>query len=155
LQAFAVDSIDEDDSILIKVDSLDTGSYFEIDVPEVSPGYRRAAFDCGVLIRPCPPDHPSLLKSKHSCPVDEKLLLFSVTLQADGRVAGVPLSIINFITRNVIGAQWAMLLQISEDVKNGKRIDHKNAIEAKRELYGWLEERVRIMIDKIDAVASE
>jgi hypothetical protein len=38
---------------------------------------------------------------------------------------GVPLLIINFITRKAIGKQWGTLLQIAEDVKNGNRIDHQ------------------------------
>jgi hypothetical protein len=150
LQGVAVDSIDEDNAIILNIDSMDTGQHFEMEVPEVDKGYRRAAYEGGFLFRPCPKDHPIFLKSTNNYPNGEKLLLVSMVFSADGHVAGVPLSIINFITRNVIGKQWGTLLQIAEDVKNGKRIDHQKAIEKKKELYGWVEERARVMIDNIE-----
>ena len=70
-------------------------------------------------------------------------------LEADGRVANVPLSIINFVTRTVLAKQWAVLLQIAEDVRSGTRVSHQNAIHEKQELYGWIEQRVKAMLDKI------
>jgi hypothetical protein len=151
LHAYAVDCIDEPDlnAIYVKIHSYDTGSHYEIDIPEVPVGYRRAAFDAALLIRPCPPDHPSLVDAKCHYPEGEKLLLVTMMLEADGRVANVPLSIINFITRSVLGKQWAVLLQIAEEVKNGKRVSHQTAINEKKELYGWIEQRVQTMLDKI------
>lgn len=151
LHAYAVDCIDEDDlnAIYVKIHSYDTGSHHEIDIPEVPAGYRRAAFDAALLIRPCPPDHPSLIDSKCNYPEGEKLLLVTMMLEADGRVANVPLSIINFITRSVLWKQWAVLLQIAEEVKSGTRVSHQSMINEKQELYGWIEQRVKIMLDKI------
>ena len=151
LHAYAVDCIDEDDlnAIFVKIHSYDTGSHYEVDIPDEPKGYRRAVFDAGLLIRPCPPDHPSLIDSKCHYPDGEKLLLVTMMLEADGRVANVPLSIINFVTRTVLAKQWAVLLQIAEDVRSGTRVSHQNAIHEKQELYGWIEQRVKAMLDKI------
>jgi hypothetical protein len=151
LHGVATDSIDGDDNaIILSIQSMDTGNYFEMDVPAPERGYRRAAYTGDMLFRPCPVDHPVFRKSKANYPVGEKLLLISMDFSADGRVAGVPLSIINFITRTVIGKQWGTLLKIAEDVKSGIRVDHQKAIEEKKELYGWVEERVRVMLAKMD-----
>jgi hypothetical protein len=155
LQGVVTDSIDEDNAIILNLESMDTGRYFEIEVPEPEPGYQRAAYVGDFLFRPCPVDHPAFRKSKVKYPVGEKLLLITMDFSADGRVAGVPLSIINFITRNVIGKQWGTLLKIAEDVKSGIRADHQKAIEEKKELYGWVEERVRVMLDKMDQGEEE
>lgn len=153
--AFAVDSIAEDNAIVIKIESLDTGSHFEeIDIPPVAKGYRRVDLDAGILIRSCPADHPALAKSKHKYPVGEELLLISLVQKVDAHVAGVPLKLINFFTRTVVGQQWGSLLQIAEDVKNGKRPNHQKAMEAKPELYGWVEERVRVMIANVNVVGQ-
>jgi hypothetical protein len=151
LQGIATDSIDgEGNAIILSMQSLDTGKCFEMDVPPPDPGYRRVSYVGDILFRPCPVDHPAFGKSKAKYPEGEKLLLISMEFSADGRVSGVPLSIINFITRTVIGKQWGTLLKIAEDVKSGKRIDHQKAIEEKKELYGWVEERVRVMLNKMD-----
>lgn len=144
LHAFAVDSIDDDRSIIICADSMETGPHFEMDVPPEPPHLRRAVFHAGMLIRPCPPDHPCLRKETSAAPA----LLFSCTLQADGRVAGVPLSLINFVTRHVIGAQWGALLQVAEEVQQGRRPEHQAAILQQPELYEWVEERVRVMLQE-------
>jgi hypothetical protein len=77
-------------------------------------------------------------------------LLLSLVQQVDAHVAGVPLKLINFFTRTVFGQQWGALLQIAEDVKAGKRMEHQAAIDAKQELYGWVEGRVQVMIESID-----
>jgi hypothetical protein len=155
LQAFAVDSIDDDRSIIIQVDSMDAGKHFEMDIPELSSKLRRAELHAGMLIRPCPPDHPCLQNQGGAeGGARPEMLLFSTTLQADGRVTGVPLSIINFVTRHAVGAQWGALLQVAEDVRQGRRPEHQNAIAAQPELYAWVEERVRIMLREPDPTSN-
>jgi len=147
---FAVDSIDADSCIIIKVEGMDTGKHFEIDVPEPAKGYKRVDFDAGFLVRSCPPDHPSLAKSKHKYPADEKLLLISFLQHLNLRVAGIPLSFINFFSRTVMGQLWGELLHVAEDIKTGKRPAHKKAIDENAELYGWVEERVQVMFDNME-----
>lgn len=159
LHAFAIDSIDDDNAILVKINSMDTGKHFEIEIPAVAKGYRRVDLDAIILIRLCPPDHPALAESTLEYPPGEKLLLISLIQQMDAHVAGIPMKWINFFARTAAGRQWGAMLQIAEDIREGKRVDHQNAIEAQPELYGWVEERVRVMLanmeqaEKVDADA--
>ena len=44
---------------------------------------------------------------------------------------------------------WLTLLQVAEDVRDGKRPAHKEAIDAKRDLYDWVEERAGVMIKNL------
>ena len=147
--ACAVDSIEEDKSIVVCVKSIDTGKHFEIEIPPTERGYTRVDFNAGILFRSCPPDHPALAKSKHNYPEGEKLLLVSVVETIDAHVAGVPMSMINFFTRIVLGAQWYSLLKVAEEIRDGKRTEHLNAIKTKEELYSWISERVNTMFEDI------
>jgi hypothetical protein len=45
LQGVAVDSIDEDNAIILNIDSMDTGHHFEMEAPGVDKAYRRAAYE--------------------------------------------------------------------------------------------------------------
>jgi hypothetical protein len=150
--AFAVDSIDQDNAIVIKIKNLDTGKHFEdaVDIPEADKGVKRIDFEAGMLIRACPPDHHLLENSKGEYPAGEKLLLLTLVQQVDAHVSGIPLSLVNFFTRTVLGQFWGSLLQVAEGVRDGKRPLHKKAIEGKTELYGWIDDRIKIMFDKID-----
>ncbi len=62
----------------------------------------------------------------------------------------VPTSLINFFTRTVIGTMWGSLLQVAEDVRDGKRPQHAEAIQAKKELYDWVNSRVQVMFHKME-----
>jgi hypothetical protein len=148
--AYSIDSIDDDHCILTKVESLETGRHLDIDIPEVEKGYRRVDFEACILFRACPPDHPSLKHSKHSYPPDEKLVLVSLMEKADAHVTGVPLQLVNFFTRTVIGRMWGRLLEIAEDVRSDKRHEHRIAIQARPELYGWVEQRVQVMFENFE-----
>jgi len=146
--ACAVDCIEEDKSIVTCVNSLDTGKHFEIDIPPTEKGYTRVDFKAGFVIRPCPPDHPALAKSKHEYPADEMLLLVSVQEEIDAHVAGVPMKLINFFTRTVLAAQWISLLKVAEEIRDGKRKGHQEAIKEKAELYSWVSERTNVMFEE-------
>jgi hypothetical protein len=69
----------------------------------------------------------------------------------DTKLKSMPSGFINFVTRTVFGAMWAGLLHVAEDVKEGKRPQHKEAIEEKTELYRWMEERVNVMLANLKA----
>jgi hypothetical protein len=72
-------------------------------------------------------------------------------MKANPHVKAVPLSIQNFVTRTVIGRFWSSLLQVAEDVRDSdKRQLHKEAIAAKRELYDWIDQRVQVMLEKME-----
>ena len=154
--AVAIDSIettqeddDDDGCIVIAVQSYDGGENvngFEIPLPERR--VRRVFLEAGIVIRPCPADHPALKKSRNQYD-GEKLLLVQVIQQMDAHVAGVPMSMINFFTRTVLGTMWGSLLQVAEDVREGKRPAFTAALEEHRELYDWVGSRVQVMLDQI------
>lgn len=148
--AVAVDAIDEEEGcIIIIVKSLDEGVQLNgLEIPPPTPGIRRVDFDASIIIRPCPADHPALENSKIKYE-GEKLLLVQVEQKMDAHVAGVPMNMVNFFTRTVLGRMWGALLQVAEDVRDGKREAHKEKIEENRVLYDWVESRVEEMLSKI------
>lgn len=145
--AIAVDVIDEEGAIAIHVVS----ETHEDDpvIPEVPPRVVRIDFDASILIRGCPADHPLLAKSKNKYPDGEALILMSLKNSVDAHVSGVPVSLINFVTRTVLSALWSSLLRVSEEVRDGKRPLHQEAISGKRDLYDWVESRIDVMIEKV------
>lgn len=146
--AVAIDSIDEEEGscIAIVIKSLDEGKHFNLEIPPPESHMRRVDFQAGIVIRPCPPDHPALRHSKNKYD-GEKLLLIQVTQMMDAHVTGVPMSLINFFTRTVLGSMWGSLLKVAEDVRDGKRPALKEKITEHRELYEWVEGRVSVLID--------
>lgn len=146
--AFAVDSIDQDRAIILKIDSLEEGVHQGLEIPPVEKKMKRVDIDAGFLIRQCPPDHVALQHSNNKYPDGEKLVLLQLVQSVDAHVGGVPLKLINFFTRTVIGRQWGSLLEVAEDVREGRRPAHLEAIQAKRELYDWVEERVKVMFEQ-------
>lgn len=154
--AVAIDSIEggatqdgEDGCIVIAVKSVDEGECVNgLEIPAPDRHVRRVDFEAGIVVRPCPSDHPALQKS-HNTYEGEKLLLVQVTQRMDAHVAGVPMSMINFFTRVVLGRMWGSLLQVAEDVRDGKRPAFAAALEEHQELYSWVSGRVDVMLNKI------
>lgn len=145
---WAVDAIDELGLISMKGVSLEVGAEDGL-VPPPQPKIKRIDFDVGWVLRKCPEDHPCLLKSKHQYPQGEHLILLSLTQSVDAHVDYVPQSLINFCTRTALSGQWGSLLQVAEDVREGRRPDHDKAIQEKQELYGWVSKRMEAMFAKI------
>ena len=120
------------------------------------------------MIRSCPADHPLLEKSKAGYPEGQRLILLSVAQKVDAHIAGVPLRMINFFNRTVLGRMWGNLLAVAEGVRDGgnantseeeeedndKYRQHREAIQKKQELYGWVEKRVQEMYRQADAAAA-
>ncbi|CAB9501105.1 expressed unknown protein [Seminavis robusta] len=146
---YAVDAIEELSLISMKGTSLQVGDA-DGAVAEPEPGIKRIEFEVGWVIRQCPKDHPSLQNSKHEYAENEPVLLLSLTQFADAHVNYVPVSIINFVTRTALVGQWNSLLQVAQDVKDGKRPDHDKCIQDKQELYGWVNQRIEAMCAKMD-----
>jgi hypothetical protein len=67
----------------------------------------------------------------------------------DAHIANVPMSLINFVTRTVIGHIWAMLLQVAQDIREGRRPQHAQVIADKPDFYRWVETRVQVMLDQL------
>ena len=145
--AVAVDVIDEEGAIAVQVF---TENEDDPVIPQARPGVTRIDFECTMMFRACPPDHPCLGKSKHQYPPNEKLILISLKLFVDAHVTGAPKKLINFVTRTVLGAMWSSLLHVAEGVRDGKRPVHQEAIAKKKDLYGWIEKRVVVMLDKFE-----
>ena len=145
--AVAVDVIDEEGAIAVQV--LTETPDDDPVIPEPLPGVGRIDFECTILIRGCPADHPCLAKSKERYPEDEELIMISLKQRVDAHVSGVPKALINFVTRTVVGRMWTALLQVAEDVRDGKRPEHKKAIDENRELYDWVDGRISVMMEKV------
>ena len=145
--AVAVDVIEEEGAIAIQVLSETTED--DPIIPEPSRGVVRIDFECSILIRACPPDHPCLAKSKHEYPEGEELILMSLKMKVDSKVSYIPLGLINFVTRTVLGTMWSALLSVAEEVRDGKRPLHQEMIDEKQELYDWVNARVGVMIEKM------
>jgi hypothetical protein len=152
MDVIAVDDIDENGFIIAKMrtlkddqedDSLPEG----FTMPPVERNMERADFDGAVLFRACPTDHPNYASARKN--FSEDLLLLQFTMYFDGHLAMVPQSVINFVTRTVIGHIWNMLLDVAEQVRDGKREEHKQIIEQKAEFYRWVEERCQFMLQEM------
>jgi hypothetical protein len=143
IKANAVDEIDERHFIAIKMTSdIPVGGV----VPLPSPQVERVDFDGAMLLRPCPRSHELLLKSNHV--YTEPVILVSFKMFVDPHMTGIPTSVINFITRTVIGTIWAMFLTVAEDVRSGKRPQHEQAIVAKKDFYDWMAVRISILLER-------
>jgi hypothetical protein len=145
--AVAVDVIDQENAIAVAVFSEEPKD--DPCIPEPEKGVVRMDFECSIVIRACPPDHVCLAKSKNKYPADEPLILVSLKNLVDAHVKLVPVSMINFMTRTVLGTMWASLLGVAEAVRDGKRPVHAEAVASKRELYDWLQARLNIMLAKV------
>lgn len=129
-------------------------------VPPPAQGAVRVDFDGGFLFRQCPPGHPALLQDesisdksdgadktakegRRQNKANSEKLLVTFSMYVDAKINFMPASVINFVVRTVIGRMWNMFLQVAEDVRDGKRPKHAEAIERKKEiLYDWVEERI-------------
>ena len=144
MRALAVDAI-EDGHSCIAIQALSQTSEDDPVIPEAEKGTVAMDFNNFFLIRACPPDHPCVTRSKNHSK-DEEQILLSLAIEVDPHLGVVPQSMQNFATRTVLGRMWLALLQVAEDVREGKRPMHKEAIDAKRDLYDWVEERTSVMI---------
>lgn len=147
--AVAIDAIEEDASILIRVKEVAPGYFDEnIDIPEPANGVVRIDFHAGIVIHACPDDHGLLKKSKRKYPENEHKVLVTIEESIDAHVSYAPLPIINFFTRQVIKQMLVSLLEVASGIKAGKREKHAEAIQIKEELYGWVNKRVEAMFEK-------
>jgi hypothetical protein len=150
MRVMAVDAI-EDNQGCIAIQALNQTSEDDPVIPEATNKTVELDFSNFLLIRACPSNHPCVTRSEHRGVEDhEPLILLSMSLEVDPHISAVPQSAQNFITRTVLGRMWLALLHVAEDVRDGKRPMHKEAIDAKRDLYDWIEERVGVMIKNLE-----
>ena len=150
----AVDDIEETGCIIAKMQTLDTvvsgkeTPHLLPDgfvLPPLQKGSERVEFDGSILFRACPKDHPNYNRSQQRFP--GHLILMQYNMYFDAKMAIVPTSLINFVTRVVIGMIWSMLLKVADEVRSGERIEHVNVIRQKAVFYEWLEDRCNQMLD--------
>jgi hypothetical protein len=133
-------------------------------------------FDGALLFRNCPIDHPNYKQTKHkfgtlnTTPNDYEsidngnndILLLQFMMYFDAKIGSaggsgsggsryymkiLTQSIINFITRTVIGVVWNMLLKVAEEVRDGVRTQHCDIINIQRtDFYNWVKERCHYML---------
>ena len=149
IEATAVDDIDANNYIVVKMETRYTGEEDGL-IPPPADKVVRIDFDGGILFRKCPEAHPAFAKSKHPDHHDGPLVLVCLSMFVDAHVQYLPQSLLNFVTRTAIGRIWAGLLAVAVDIREGKRPQHAEAIAKKKELYEWIEQRVGVMIDGMD-----
>ncbi|KAL7575585.1 hypothetical protein ACA910_020156 [Epithemia clementina (nom. ined.)] len=145
----AIDEIDAASKIIIRAKSLKS-SEDDSCVPEPGRHVVRMDMECCFIFQVCPPDHPLLQHSKIAYPPNERMLLFVGKQRVDAHVSYVPLSVINFFTRQFLNGLLINFLSVGEEVRDGKRPEHQAAIQSKPELYDWVRQRVDVMFEKIE-----
>jgi hypothetical protein len=155
IDVVAMDDIDASGAIVVK---METGDSDDADAPPVEKGAVRIDFEGGILFRKCPKDHASFQHSKKEANANEEgddhqhddMILVCMTIFVDPKMKYVPSSMINFVTRTVLGRMWLEMLHVAEDVRDGKRQAHADAITEKKEfLYDWVEHRAQIMLSRM------
>lgn len=163
LGAVAWDDIDHCGDVAIHLKGLHTDNdEMGVEIPPPQGGSVRVDFDGGFLFQKCPEDHPALDREKREKSSTEnkgedreQILLVSFLMYVDSKMKLLPVRVINFVVRTVIGRMWEKFLSVAEDVKEGKRPHHKEAIEAKREcLYNWVDERIDAMFKRLENSGS-
>jgi hypothetical protein len=111
----------------------------------------------GFTIEKCPADHPmksyakqydERLEKPESSLSREDLVLLTFSFYLDPQLASVPKPFIDFFLWNAMGKMWNMFLDVAEEVKNGERNAHSDAIAMKGVLYDWVEERTNVMLEQ-------
>ena len=162
IKAVAIDDLDRQDGdvssgrIVIRLQSLDTDTNNKegYEVPPTIRGAVRVKVKGGFIIENVATDHPlvshALQDYRKSKKDTSKEDLVSVTLNfcVDPQLSSVPKPFIDFFVRQAIGRMWNMFLDVAEGVKSGRQKAHCEAISKKRDLYDWVEERTRTMLEK-------
>ncbi len=154
LCADGFDDINEKGNIGICLNTLDTGDEDGLVPPPEDKSTVRIDVNGGFLIQKCPKDHPALGDQEegengnsgdHS---DKLLITFAASMNPKMKL--LPQSFLNFLVKVAFGICWGMLLKIARDVQNGKRPDHEQAIERKRDsLYDWVDSRIKDLLSFI------
>jgi len=160
MHAMAIDVIDEQGLIAVRAKSETTED--DSIIPEPDDKVVRIDFENDMVFRKCPKDHPCLVKSnkkkqqQHSdSSPPTSMVLLSLRATVDAHVRYVPLRLINFVTRTVLGRLWGSNLKVAEEIRDGQRPRHQEAIESKKDLYEWIEQRVTAMMMMMEGGGGE
>jgi len=148
LDALAFDDIDESGVVAVLLNSCDCED--DERVPAIDHKFgqcTRVDFHGGFLFRAIPSEGEAWKKAREK---HEDEMIVSFIFNIDPKISYVPVSVIQFITRTVIGTLWGMFMKIASKVKNGEMKEHAEAIQSKRlVLYDWVDERVKSMFARI------
>jgi len=148
LDALAFDDIDESGVVAVLLNSCDCED--DERVPAIDNKFgqcTRVDFHGGFLFRAIPSEGEAWKKAREK---HEDEMIVSFIFNIDPKISYVPVSVIQFITRTVIGTLWGMFMKIASKVKNGEMKEHAEAIQSKRlVLYDWVDERVKSMFARI------
>ena len=136
--------------IIIRIQSLDCQDNIVegLNIPPCEKHVVRLKVQGCFIIEKCPADHAmtKFLNARPE-PSKEDLVLVTFRFCVDPQLSNIPKSFINFFLRTVIGQMWNKFLNIAEEVKDGVRPAHSEAIAMKRKvLYDWVEERTRVLL---------
>eukprot|EP00979_Chaetoceros_neogracilis_P002635 scaffold435_cov275-Chaetoceros_neogracile.AAC.87 len=149
ISAAAFDDIEENGHIGIKMKNIESKD--DETVPEATSKTVRVDMDGGFLFEACPKDHPALQYVNKEEDDEHMLVTFTALINPNMKV--LPQSFLNFIVKTALGTCWKILLQIAQDVKDGKKPDHTSAMARKRdELYDYIKERVEAMLATLKSV---
>lgn len=135
MQVTGIDDIDESGFIAVLLESLEVGGI----VPPPEQNIQRIDFEGSFLFRNTPLEANDT--SKESVMVSFKMFV-------DAKMNNVPSSLINFVTRTVIGQIWSTLLNVAEQVRDGALPEHRLAIESKQDFYLWMGNRIETMLQR-------
>jgi hypothetical protein len=62
---------------------------------------------------------------------------------------GVPKALINFFLRYAVSKMWSCMIQGAEEIKDGLRPEHTQAMITKPEVYEHIQQRVDVMISRL------
>ena len=149
ISAAAFDDIEENGHIGIKLKNIESND--DETVPEATSKTVRVDIDGGFLFEACPRDHPAMqYVSKDE---EDEHLLVTFTAVINPNMTILPQSFLNFMVKIALGTSWKILLQIAQDVKDGKKPDHTSAMARKRdEVYDYIKERVETMLATLKSV---
>ena len=144
IQATAIDDISESGFIIIRLTTVaDTDA-----IPTTPMNVTRTEFQGTIMFRACPLGHASMLHSKRK--YSEPLILVTFKMFCDPKMAAVPSSVVNFVTRTAIGSMWTAFIKVAMDVRDKKRPAHAREIDRKKVFYEWVADRVKIMLSGLE-----
>ena len=144
LSAFAIDDIDgKSGDIIVRIKSLNAGDEDGL-VPPVDDKIHRIKYTGGFVFSKSNEDIQDISKTAE----DQILTTFLVYI--DSKLLSFPKALLDFVLRHAFGLAWKKLFKIAEEVRDGVRPAHAEAIHTKGEVfYDWVEKRIADMIHSI------
>ena len=130
-------SLNTPSRIVVSIQSLDSENDGQYGL-KISPSAagKRVAVDAGLVFEASPEADSEILFT----------WTFSMTIT---KKFALPLNFFNFLLKFAMPRVWVMLLRVAEEIKDGRRPAHIDAIQRKRgEFYDWMEECVSFLLGR-------